>query len=63
MEIERVEPEDFVEHYELLRMKINFILPLLERVAAFPCCYCVETATCVFCDTKKLLEDLKNKEK
>lgn len=62
-EIERAEPEDFVVHYELLRMQINMVVPLLKRIANMWCNGKDTPGTsanccCEICDTRKFLYDI-----
>lgn len=57
-EIERASPDDFVAHYELLRMQINMVVPLLKRVAEYPCTCVAKKHSCVFGDARKFLDDI-----
>lgn len=60
-EVERAEPEDFVAHYELLRLQINMVLPMIKRVAKLFCHFANlenKICICVACEAKKFLKDI-----
>lgn len=48
--------------WELIKLQreYNKLSDLVLRISGFPCCYCVYTATCIFCDAKSLVKELKD---
>lgn len=53
--IERAEPENFVEHYEMLRLNCNRLMEIVKRAAHNSCCLCCDS--CLSCDAKQLLKE------
>lgn len=53
--IERAEPEDFVAHYEMLRINCNRLMEIVKRAANNSCCICCDK--CLSCDALSLLKE------
>jgi hypothetical protein len=54
--IKHAEPEDFVAHYEMLRINCNRLVDILKRAAKESCCICNDS--CLSCDADKLLREM-----